>query len=275
MTVSFEDQAKLIARRFIQRRDAKAIQKPDGEYNVHTVDGRRESERLPWRGRDIVDHLEERRTYGHYLVTPDDQCKLFAFDIDLEQKGFLPLKYTAEDGASDFRECDPRAVWNRPVAPKCAPWMIYQFRMIAEKLAGIAHKELEIETAVAYSGFKGVHVYCFTGPISAAEARMGALTVLEMSGEFELFRGNNFYRHKDPDPDEGYPNLTIEIYPKQDSLVGKDLGNLMRLPCGTNRKRQNAGLDPSFLDCSAPLTQLRKLDLEVALTTANPWAGTR
>lgn len=274
MIVSFEDQAKLIAKRFIQRRDAKAIQMKNGEYHLHTTDGKRESPRLPWRGRDIVDHLGEDRTYGHYLVDSDDKCKLFAFDIDLEQTGFLPLKYTPEDGASDFRECDPRAVWNRPIGPNCAPWMIYQFRMIAEKLAGIAHKELALPTAVAYSGHKGVHVYCFTGPISAKDAYDGAKLVLETSGEFELVRGNNFYKHKDRDPENGYPNLSIETFPKQGSLEGKDLGNLMRLPCGVHKKRTN-NVWPMFLDCSAPPNKFRKLDLHDALTTADPWAGTR
>jgi hypothetical protein len=273
--VSFEDQAKLIAKRFIQRRDAKAVQRNDGQYILHTTDGKRESPRLPWRGRDVVDHLERRRSYGHYLVDSDDKCKLFAFDIDLEQTGYLPTRYTFEDGPSHFRECDPRLVWSGPLTPRCQPWMIYQFRMIAEKLAGIAQKELEIPTAVAYSGFKGVHVYCFTGPISASDAYDGAKLVLETSGEFELVRGNNFFKHRDKDPEDGYPNLSIETFPKQGSLDGKDLGNLMRLPLGENRKAHQQAVSPMFLDFSAPPNEFRPLDLFDALTAADPWAGTR
>ena len=48
----------------------------------------------------------------------------------------------------------------------------------------------------------------------------------------------------------GYPNFDLEVYPKQDSLADKDLGNLLRLPLGRNLKNP---ADPTFfLDLTTP-----------------------
>jgi hypothetical protein len=58
------------------------------------------------------------------------------------------------------------------------------------------------------------------------------------------------------------------VYPKQASLAGKDLGNLLRLPLGRNNKSK----DPTFfMDMTAPLAEMRPVDPEWALTTTSPW----
>jgi hypothetical protein len=260
--VTVKHWASLFARRFIQRKDVKAIQIPDGEYRPL---------REPWRGRDIVAHLKGSKTYGHYMVDQGNLCKLFAFDIDLETTGSLPRGYVPGESPKNFAPCNPRELWGREQLV-CRPWMVYQFRMIAEKLAGIAQKELEIQTAVAYSGNKGVHVYCFTGPIPAKDARDGAQLVLDTLGEFELVRGNNFWKHRDTDPVDGFPNLSVEVFPKQAEISADGFGNLMRLPGGIHQKSKSEGY---FLDCTAPLNDLRPLDFTTALEVADPWAGMR
>lgn len=264
------DLPALIAKNFIQRRDAKARQGSNGEYYLHTVDPRRrDSERLPWKMSDIKAHLAGEATYGHYLLDSDSQCRLFAFDIDLAEDGYLPTADVSplEDDLRNFEPCNPREAWRDRKHP-ARPWMKYQFRMIAEKLAGVASKELELPVAVAYSGYKGVHVYCFHEPMAADLSRKGADLVLETLDEFELYKGSNFYRHTDSDAYSGYPNLSIEVFPKQTSLEGKDLGNLMRLPLGRNLKAK----DPTFfIDCTAPPNELRPTDAEIALSTGNPW----
>ncbi len=128
--------------------------------------------------------------------------------------------------------------------------------------------ELQLPCAVAYSGGKGVHVYAFTGLISAAEAREGAQIVLDSIGNFHASRGTNFYKWNDEDPVAGYPNLSIEVFPKQDTLSGKDLGNLMRLPLGRNLKSS----DPTFfLDMRSPMAEMRPVDPIWALTALDPW----
>ena len=130
------------------------------------------------------------------------------------------------------------------------------------------HEELELPCAAAYSGGKGVHVYAFTGPISASDAREGARIVLDSVGGWSPSRGDNFFRSTDNDPVTGFPNLSIEVFPKQNTLDGKDLGNLMRLPLGRNLKSS----DPTFfIDVRSPMGQMIPVDPVWALETSNPW----
>lgn len=132
----------------------------------------------------------------------------------------------------------------------------------------VIYEEFDLPCVAAYSGGKGVHVYALTGLISAADARDGAAIALEALGGWKPSRGDNFYRSEDTDPFTGYPNLSIEIFPKQDSLAGKDLGNLMRVPLGRNKRSK----DPTFfINPNTPMTRMEPLDPVHALTTADPW----
>lgn len=263
--------ADLIASRFIARRDVKAVQHSDGSWSPHTSDGTRDGERLPWRRSDINAHLEKTQTFGHYLLNSDSTCKLFAFDIDLEPnkpKG-SPRPYQGhwvdEDGS--VHEFDARADWQVRGHPS-RNWSKYQLKMISSKLAARITADLEIPCAVAYSGGKGVHVYGFTGLVPAPDALEGALMVLESLGGWSPSRGNNFFRSDDQDPESGYPNLTIEVFPKQDSLSDGGLGNLMRLPLGRNLKSK----DPTFfVDLTSPMAQMVPVDPVWAMTTTSPW----
>ena len=271
--------ADLIAKKFIARPDVKAIQFPDGAWMPHQQHdpstGRMTGPRIPWNRPDLNAHLAGDRTFGHYLLSPDDQCKLFAFDIDLEKNSGPDIEegdsryhrgyWPDDDGV--IHEFDAREAWQDRAHPS-RKWTKYQLRMISARLMKIIHEELELPCAMAYSGGKGVHVYAFTGLISAADARDGAGIVLETLGGWKASRGDNFFRSEDTLPITGYPNLSIEVFPKQDSLAGKDLGNLMRLPLGRNLK----STDPTFfVDINAPMTELRPVDPEYALTTTNPW----
>jgi hypothetical protein len=111
--------------------------------------------------------------------------------------------------------------------------------------------EMGLEGAAAYSGSKGVHVYGFTGEMPAEEVRAAADICLARSGEFAEFRGKNFFQHKNDDPIHGFQNFDVEVFPKQESLDGKNFGNLVRLPMGKNWKNPK---DPTFfLDMTTPL----------------------
>lgn len=147
--------------------------------------------------------------------------------------------------------------------------MKLQMKQLAHKLLRGIVEDLMIPCAAAYSGGKGFHVYGFTGRLSAHQAREGASIVLESIGEFEPLRGENFFKHKNDDKVEGFQNFSIEVFPKQDTLDGKDLGNLMRLPLGVNLK---APKEPTFfIDMTAPLAELSSMDAATALTIENPW----
>jgi hypothetical protein len=150
--------------------------------------------------------------------------------------------------------------------------------------------ELEIPTLVSYSGSKGVHVYGFTGKTTAGLARQGAQLVLDsfqetkdLTGAWELSRGNNIYTYKIPGEEGGHLNqvnpalnweqFNLEVYPKQDSLSGKDLGNLLRLPLGVNNKSPKR--DPGFFinlsnDVLNPKS-FKPMNPITALSTMNPW----
>jgi hypothetical protein len=255
----------LLARRFIQRRDVKAIQRvlPDGTV-IYTPHGRRSgesySEYFPWDRKSLEAHLDGSSSYGHYLLDQDSKVKLFAFDIDLEKIGFLPID-------SDFEKFEPsipREVWLDRSKTIQRSWMKLQFKTLAHLLMNAIEKELDLQTTAAYTGNKGIHVYGFTGTCSAADAREGAMIVLDSLGRFEAKRGHNFFRDTNNSAETGYQNLSIELFPKQDSLEGKDLGNLMRLPLGKNLKNP---ADPTFfIDMTSPMGVLAPVSPIHALT---------
>lgn len=260
MTKALED---LIARKFISRKDVKAVQTRNGEYRpVNT----------PWGREDLAAHLEGKTTFGHYMLGKDDTCKLIAFDVDIEQRteknpvGWLP---TGPD-FTDFAECNPRETWadRRNVFGRA--WLKYELRSAAHILVRAVQELLAVPVAAAYSGGKGIHVYAFTGSVPGSDARDGAEIVLESLDAFKLWRGNNFYRVREPASGVLYSNLSVEIYPKQSAVENKDgYGNLMRLPLGKNLKSK----DPTFfMDMTSPMGVLAPLDPMIALADDySPW----
>ena len=264
-----------ITRRFIARPDVKAIQFGTGGYMP--VRDRITNTNIPWTRADIDAHVAGTASYGHYLLNKDNLCKLFAFDIDLEPTnketgiaGWLPNSGGPDSPWTDiFPIADLRSAWHQRNHPARA-FMKQQFRLMAHVLAKGIQDNLGIETAVAYSGNKGVHVYGFTGLIEAGMARDGANLVLEALGTFAEHRGSVFFKHTNTDPIDGYPNLSIEVFPKQVKLDGGDsYGNLMRLPLGRNLKAK----DPAFfVDMTAPMNELTPVDALRALSPGyNLW----
>lgn len=259
--------ATLFAQKFIARRDVKAIQHADGSWSPHTVTGKRDGERIKWRMSDIRDHLAGNRTYGHYLLDQDSKCKLFAFDIDFE-KNDSRFTGTYIDGENQVVSFDAREAWRDRRHPSREQMKI-ALMLTAYSLGDIIRNDLQLPCAVAYSGNKGLHVYAFTGLIDAADAREGADMVMDIFGEMEPTRGENFYRAKDQDFRNSLRNLSIEVFPKQGTLEGKDLGNLMRLPLGVNLKNTK---DPTFfVDMTQGSTVMKPVDAVAALTTDAAW----
>jgi hypothetical protein len=252
----------LLAKMFIARPGVKAVQRSNGEYYPLEE---------PFTRGCLVEHLTGERTYGHYLINPEtDMCKLFAFDIDFEKTGYLPTSFDSDGLPSEeTTECNPREAWRNWAHP-ARNFMKQQLMHVASLLASKAHRELELPVAIAYSGYKGVHVYCFTNTVPTAKAREGAQLVMDLAGA-HLIRGNNFYQV--PGGDALLENLSIEIYPKQDTIGEKKFGNLLRLPLGVNLK---APKDPTFF---IDLTQANGLMIPVKsdhvveyLKSGDPWS---
>lgn len=253
--------ANLLASKFIARKDAKAQQYGDGIWMVHTKTGKRDGERIPWRRADLLSHVRGDQTFGHYLLDESSSCKLIAFDVDLTKTGHLPVAWTESDELGE--EEDLREAWLNRRHP-ARGFIKYQFKLMANMLMSSCSAMLGAPPlAAAYSGGKGIHVYAFTGLIPAQDARDGAGIVLDNIGGFKATRGENFFVH------EQFPILSIELFPKQGSLDGKDLGNLMRLPLGKNMK---APREPTFfIDMTSPVAEMVPTDPIKALTAENPW----
>lgn len=275
--------ANTLARRFIARRDVKAIQHDNGSWAPHTKNGKKDGELIPWTRDDLNAHISGAQTFGHYLLNTDSTVKLFAFDIDLEKydpnkperKFFYPEGYgkdpLEEEGHPDRPsydpiEFDPRSAWKDRRHPARA-WLKYQMKMIAHEFANAITTELDMECAVAYSGGKGVHVYGFTGLMPACEARDGAQIILDSLGHYEPSKGNNFFLDTNTDLFTGFKNFSIEVFPKQDEISTGSYGNLMRMPLGKNKKSP----DPTFfVDMTSPMGVLAPVDTLHALA-GNPW----
>lgn len=255
-------QAKQLATTFIARKDVKAVQYRDGYTPEHSR----------WTMGDLRAHVEGRKSYGHYFLDEDDHCKLFAFDIDLDKKGrWLELNMdakTEDEMVVSHDDMNPREVWN-PLADvrgregQASVYYTGVLLQVARLLAMEVRSLLGIPAAIAYSGNKGLHVYGYTGLIPASDARDAALAVLSEKNRFIASRGSVFFKSRDED----FECVTIEAFPKQISLEGKDLGNLMRLPLGKHLKSGNPAF---FIDNDLPGAQIRPhADPVAAMTKGN------
>lgn len=307
------DLAVLLAQKFIQRKDVKAVQVADGGYRP---------DRTPWKMGDLRAHIAGERTHGHYLCDQSSKVKLFVLDIDLEENSKdgkfaghwvqRPLLGVGEEGADQYFDeskdpkeleelflkdhiihpANPRVDWRDRRHPGRA-WWKYELRSMADILTSRIWNDFKLPCAAAYSGYKGLHVYGFTGECDAADARALALATLEMaeqtwlpSGKFVPTKGSNFFKYQHNsgfphlDQIEGYHNLAIEVYPKQETMDGKDLGNLVRLPMGVNQKSATFNpktnktvFDPAFFidQTAATVDILPHPDPVALLENGNPF----
>jgi hypothetical protein len=213
---------KLIGQKFIARKDVKSFENHNGEW--HPV-------KEPMTMQDFENHLSSRKTMGHYLVNPEDQsCKLFAYDLDVRKpdpkNGYLPRHPQTGE------LFNPRAARHED-----GIFGNDQLHYLAEGLARRVNRVLEIPVAIYDTGGKGLHVYCFTGPITAEAGQELAHKILESYTVFEPVRGKNFWRHTHPE----YQDVEIETFPKQAHVKADGFGNLMRLPLGEHSKTKSRG----------------------------------
>jgi hypothetical protein len=223
------DLVKALGTRFIQRRDVKAVQHPNGAWTPV---------REPWVMSDFRAHLAGQQTFGHYVVDKGGKCKLFAYDIDLRKPDPRPGDARYDETKHTYQpDFNPREVWLGGES-ELRDDLRTALRCMAEGLAYRIHRVTDgaVQVAIANSGSKGLHVYGFTGEVDAADAKRLALGILEDFGCFEATRGNNFFRHVGQTTSPGaFQHIDIEVFPKQENLDGKELGNLMALPLGVHR----------------------------------------
>lgn len=265
-TALADDLDALLGLRFIERRDVKAWQFKDGHY---------EPERTKITRSNVRAHLACERTMGHYLVSPDNRCRLFAFDIDLRKDAIWDdgdvecdydivnrKKVCVLDGVEKHWHWNPRLAWIDGTQ-ETQQLLTTDLIRTADLLARKTHELTDLPVAVAYSGRKGVHVYAFTGSIDASEAVGAAGAILEATG-FTATRGQNFWQSSGK-----FSTLEIETFPKQDRIEGEGLGNLMRLPLG---KHQATGERGYFLRIERGHVW-SPMDAFDALNGVLPWAA--
>lgn len=293
----------LFASRFIQRSDIFAHQVHDGGYRPSVKGDPRNNEYHPITRAVLNGHVAGNQTIGHYMLDDDDLAKLFAFDIDLAKSGWLPTRALNMENPTDadwsaWRNSfeyvpDLRGAWHDRKNTFGRDYLKRQMRQLAQIFAAPITQYLNIETAAAYSGNKGIHVYGFTGSLPAGQIQEAAHMVLDTmcnadgSPWLEPLKGKAFFADsrsdrikydgkepipapfpEDSDPDNFF-NFHIEVFPKQTSLEGKKLGNLMRLPLGVN---QHAPKNPTFMiDLTSPLNVLRPTEPIAALKALVPW----
>lgn len=238
--------------------------------------------------KDLRSHVAGEQTFGHYTCDHDSLTKLIVFDCDLDNTGTW-VKVPSDEELADINDDDefsnklevhestPRTDWTNRRHPGRI-WYKYQMRALADIITSSVTEHLGLEAAAAYSGNKGIHVYAFfPEPVDARVARKAALFALEYAGKlispnhkFEAVKGSNFFKHMEPDPFHGLQNFTVEIFPKQATMDGKDLGNLVRLPGGVNQKNPK---DPCFfLDQTLAQSEFKPHPNPVRLLeTGNPW----
>lgn len=269
-----DDLAKLVGASFIQRRDAIALQMPEGKDR----DGKKlkAGRYKPWRERvssaewkagnkgelyhwkldHIKQHLQGEISLGHYQLDMDSKCRVVAYDCDFENEYEWKGKTLA-----------PREIFGTDHPAAVA--MNQSIRCVADTLAYRLKKtHPRLRVCTSFSGSKGIHVYgLFPEPVPAAIARHISVGTIAGSGAFEKGKASDrgkpcggsdtWWR-----PFRGDLSIGIEVFPKQGEVSAGGFGNLLGLPLGYNLKTRQPKYfydptsDPSTLDPIDPTTAI-------------------
>lgn len=162
--------------------------------------------RRPVTCEDMEDHFKGTRTYGFYLMNTDARVKCAVIDADLVSG----LRGAA---GRDLARSRTRIRKDRA----------YMAARINEGAA-----EFGLSPVIEFSGGKGYHFWFFmASPVPAAQIRQALTGICDaLAKDLSCFN--------------------LEVFPKQDHLSGKGLGNLIKLPLGIHRQ---SGSRSFFTDC--------------------------
>ena len=162
--------------------------------------------RRPVTSQDMEDHFKGTRTYGFYLMNTDATVKCAVIDADL---------------VSSLRNAAGRDLARaRDRLRKDRAYMAARIKEGAAKFG--------LTPVIEFSGGKGYHFWFFmASPVPAARIRQALTGICDaLARDLTCFN--------------------LEVFPKQDHLSGKGLGNLVKLPLGIHRQ---SGGRSFFIDC--------------------------
>lgn len=180
--------------------------------------------REPLEDHQIAQHLEGRITLGQYLLYPDHHVSFAVIDLD-----------------------PTSAAWEQARLEQTAELGglgLPALREYARRIVTVA-RELLVPMYLEDTGGTGLHLWVFFAPrVPARRARALLRELLWRSGTQPA-------------------SVAVEIFPKQDALTGKGLGNLVKLPLGIHQAttRPSRFLDPQ---------RLEPLPAKLALSTIRP-----
>jgi hypothetical protein len=168
----------------------------------------------------VRNHLLGTYTVGAYPIRLDGTCTYFALDLDIDRWALEKAR-----GQTAF-----------------ARFLRDTLRAEAKRLLAVL-RELGFQPLFEDSGYKGRHYWVLLEQPEPAEV----LHVL----------GRQFLAWQTPQLPHG---LHLEFFPKQATLKGKGLGNLIKLPLGIHRRsgRRSAFLDDNGQALPQPLAALRQ-----------------
>jgi hypothetical protein len=156
---------------------------------------------------DVEDHFKGIKTYGFYLMDTDATVRCAVIDADL---------------VPDLRQSTGKDLAKaRADIHKDRAYMVSRITDSAQ--------DMGLFPVIEFSGAKGYHFWFFMEtPVKAARIRQALTAVCD---------------HLAPD----LSCFSLEVFPKQDHLSGKGLGNLVKLPLGIHRQ---TGKRSFFIKCS-------------------------
>ena len=226
--------ASLMGKLFIQQRARKAVFRPDhkGKWHWTAINEKYTMD-------DFVNHLTGTHCLGTYLCDENALVKFLAFDLDLAKESKYLEVYDVPQidalteagadwdgygtslgvGTGDLEAAlhDPDSLAYR--------WARIELLTAMRAINAAVKEKLELRTLSVVTG-GGAHVLVpLPEPMAAIDVRSAGIEIA--SSLYSARQRNDIFF------DYGGNNeLTIEIFPKQDSMEGKEYGNLIRLPFG-------------------------------------------
>lgn len=262
--------AALMGKLFINRPERKAIFKPDfqGSWHWSAFD---ESFKMG----DFREHLTGQHCLGTYLLGLDSTVKFFAYDLDLAKATkYLPCFTLEEVDAYDIaNKCEDgitieatdgnlEAALHAPADP-AHRWACIMVQSWLQLLKKHVKESLGLDSLPVVSGGGGHLFVPLPEPMPAIEARSAAIEILlTIPGVTKV---NDIFNKVGP-----FNELSIEVFPKQDTLDGKDYGNLLRLPFGWHYEAgiRTYSIDPDAVGAAWTLNKVSSIKALRALAAS-------